>query len=261
MLRDLLGLKEIKKIDIDSKNRIIAHRKILEKRPIIKNIFRELHELFIYLDINYLSGDGKKIELGAGAYPIKETYSDVISTDIVDGDNIDQILDAMNMYLKPNSVRVFFGQNVFHHFPDPKKFFSEIDRVLEVGGGAILLEPYYGLISSLIYPHISATESFDKRQLAWEGEHTGPMKGANQALSYIVFKRDRDKFLNDFPNLEIKYHKTTSNYMRYLLSGGLNFKQLVPNFMERPIQFLEYLLTPFHSFAALHHVIVIKKCK
>ena len=68
-------------------------------------------------------------------------------------------------------------------------------------------------------------------------------------------------FINDFPNLEIKYHKTTSNYMRYLLSGGLNFKQLVPNFMERPIKFLEYLFTPFHSFTALHHVIVIKKCK
>ena len=245
MLRDLLGLKELEKIDVDSKKRINVHRKILETKPIIKNVFQEVHKLFINLDENYLSGDGKKIELGAGAYPIKETYSEVISTDIVDGDNIDQVIDAMNMDLKPNSVRVFFGQNVFHHFSDPKKFFTEIDRVLETGGGAILLEPYYGLISSLIYPHISATEAFDKKQLDWKGNHTGPMKGANQALSYIVFKRDKDKFLNDFPNLEIKYHKTTNNYMRYLLSGGLNFKQLIPNFMERPIQLLEYLLKPF----------------
>ena len=54
MLRDLLGLKELEKIDVDSKKRINVHRKILETKPIIKNVFQEVHKLFINLDENYL---------------------------------------------------------------------------------------------------------------------------------------------------------------------------------------------------------------
>ena len=55
------------------------------------------------------------------------------------------------------------------------------------------------------------------------------MNEAN-ALSFIVFKRDREFFLQEFPKFEIVYEKIYSNYLRYLLSGGLNFRQFVPDF-------------------------------
>jgi hypothetical protein len=51
------------------------------------------------------------------------------------------------------------------------------------------------------------------------------------------------------------------NYLKYLLSGGLNFRQLLPNAFVPALSFIERLLLPFGRLLALHHVVVIKKVK
>jgi hypothetical protein len=50
-----------------------------------------------------------------------------------------------------------------------------------------------------------------------------------------------------------------TNYLRYLLSGGLNFRQLVPDRLLPVIKLLEGALRPARNILALHHVIVIRK--
>jgi hypothetical protein len=85
------------------------------------------------------------------------------------------------------------------------------------------------------------------------------MSGANQALSYIVFVRDRAKLLALHPQLEIVEHRPLNNYLRYLLCGGLNFRSLLPGFTAPLIKGVEWLLTPFNRIFALHHIIVIRK--
>ncbi len=62
-----------------------------------------------------------------------------------------------------------------------------------------------------------------------------------------------------YPNLKIVYQETLGNYLKYLLSGGLNFKQILPDFFTRPIEIAQKLISPFNKWIALHHVIVIKK--
>ena len=74
-----------------------------------------------------------------------------------------------------------------HHFSNPGSFFKELDRVLVKGGGSIILDPYYGWLACKIYPKIFNTEIFDKNTNKWNYENLGPMKGANQALSYVIF--------------------------------------------------------------------------
>ena len=58
--------------------------------------------------------------------------------------------------------------------------------------------------------------------------------------------------------LEIVYQKPLMNYIRYFMSGGLNFTSLVPGFMETPLRLLEFLMIPVAKLFALHYVIVIK---
>jgi hypothetical protein len=96
-------------------------------------------------------------------------------------------------------------------------------------------------------------------QKDWVNESLGFMNGANQALSYIVFIRDKKKFEERYPNLEIVVQKPLNNYMRYVLSGGLNFRQILPSFFSPVIKFLEFIFMPFNSVFALHHIIVIRK--
>jgi len=166
---------------------------------------------------------------------MRESYPDVLATDIVPSENLDLVINAEQMEFADSSVRVLYGQNCFHHFPNPRAFFKEAERVLVSGGGIILLEPYYGPIATFMYKRLFKTEGFDKSFRHWETPATGPMNGANQALSYIVFMRDREIFLRENPSLNIVHHSLVGNYLKYLFSGGLNFKKLCPDFLTKPI--------------------------
>jgi len=150
-------------------------------------------------------------------------------------------------------------KTVFTIFLTPAVFFSELDRVLIPGGGAILLEPYYGVLASFLYPRLFRTEGFDKHVQSWQTSVAGPMCGANQALSYLVFIRDRQLFENRYPRLEVICQHTCNSHWKYLLSGGLNFRQLFPDWTIPAIDMLALLLSPFDQWLALHHIVIIRK--
>lgn len=246
-------------MDVDGENRLELHRKMLEKKRMLREVFTEFHHLFRKLEDKFLTGEGAKVELGAGISPMRDSYPEVLATDIVGAPHLDKVINAEAMDFANNSVKVIYGQNCFHHFPHPDRFFKELDRVLVTGGGAILLEPYYGPFASFLYKRLFRTEGFDKTFLSWETPVAGPMNGANQALSYIVFVRDRELFEKKYPFLEIVHQVTVGNYLKYLLSGGLNFRQILPDSSAGLIGLFEKVLCPLNLWFALHHVVVIRK--
>lgn len=258
-LIDALRDPSIKHLDVDSDDRLAVHRHVLARKRLLRMTFKKFHHIFDRCDRKFFSGSGIRIELGAGIAPIRNTYADVLATDIVAAPGLDRVLDAQNMDVESVSVRALFGQNCFHHFPQPTRFFSEAERVLTPGGGIVLIEPYYGPLATFLYPRLFHTEGYDKNFHSWETPTTGPMIGANQALSYIIFERDRAQFEQMFPKLHIVHQETCGNYLTYLLSGGLNFRQLMPDAGTPLVCGLEWLLSPFNRWLALHHVIVIRK--
>jgi SAM-dependent methyltransferase len=260
MLQRLLALPEIEHLNVDDTKRLEVHSTVLRRKPMLAAVFRECHELMLNLD-DRLFGDtpGLRIELGAGVAPIASTFPEVLATDVVMGPGLDAVLDAQRMDLPDASVRAFYGQNCFHHFPDPLKFFRETERVIAPGGGVLLIEPYYGPLASAAFKRMFASEDFDKTMPGWTTDAIGPMYGANQALSYIVFKRDRSRFERELPNLEVVEMFPLTNYPRYLLSGGLNFRQLVPNWAEPALRALETALMPARPVLALHHLIAFRR--
>lgn len=246
-------------MDVDGKRRLELHRKMLENKPMLREVFTEFHHLFRKLDQQFFTTKGAEIELGAGVSPMRDSYPDVLATDIVPAPHLDKVLNAEAMDLPDNSVRAFYGQNCFHHFPHPDKFLCELERVLATGGGVILLDPYYGPFASYFFKRLTRTEGFDKSYPSWDTPATGPMNGANQALSYIVFVRDLAELERKHPTLKIVHEQRVGNYLKYIVSGGLNFRQLLPNGMTGAINIIEKLLWPFNRWFALHHVIVIRK--
>lgn len=248
----------LKGVDVDSDELVKVHRQIMLEKPMMNQVFKCFYDFCMNTDKKYFSGEGNRIEIGAGVSFFKDVYPEIISTDIKKADNLDKVLNALDMDLPDNSVRAFYGLNCFHHFPEPRKFFSEIERTLAKGGGCVLIEPYYGPVAAKMYKNLFDTEIFDTKQENWESE-SGYMLGANQALSYIIFKRDKAKFEAEFPGLEIINTTVMNNYLRYLISGGLNFRSLLPSFMSPIIKFFETIFIPFNTILGLHYAIIIRK--
>ncbi|MGE3624710.1 MAG: class I SAM-dependent methyltransferase [Bdellovibrionales bacterium] len=260
MLRQWLSEPDVRNISLDSDQRFNAHAAVLRRKRVLREVFKDFHRIFIDLDRRFFgAAPGLRIELGAGIAPVRDTDRAVLATDVVHSAGMDRALDAMSMDLPDRSVRAFYAQNCFHHFPSPARFFGEAQRVLVPGGGIIMIEPYFGPLASLIYPHLHRSEIFDPSMAGWEAPMTGPMGGANQALSHIVFWRDREKFQREFPDLSVVYTDPLNNYVRYILSGGLNFRQLVPDWASLPLAVLERALSPLRRWLAINHVIVIRR--
>jgi SAM-dependent methyltransferase len=258
-LRELLIDPRVASVDVDSVDRIVTHRELLLQKRMIREVFFEIYALLRDAETRYFSaGTGKKIEIGSGSSLLKTVMPEVEMTDLVPYEGLDRVVDAMNMPFEDGSLKTVFGIHCFHHLSDPYRFLSEIERVCSRGGGAILVDPYFGPVASLVFKQLFTNEHFDKSGPAVV-DHSGPMSDANQALSYVVFKREIDTFNRKFPNLELVTMEPIGNYLRYLISGGVNFRQLLPDLSIPALKLMESALWPLRHTLALHHIIVVRK--
>jgi SAM-dependent methyltransferase len=260
-LRKTLVDPRLENFDQDDDKRIQLHNEILSSKKMMKDVFEEFYRLCIATTEKYFCKEGKELEIGSGVSFFKSIRPELITSDIVPASHLDLLLNAQDMVeIEDASLRAIYALNVFHHLEKPREFFNELKRVLKPGGGCILIEPFHGTIARPFYRNLHASEHFNPDQEKWEStEQMGAMSNANQALSYIIFVRDRAVFEEEFPELEIVYSKPIHNYIRYLCSGGLNFRQLLPNFAAPLLKAVETVLKPIAYHTALHYQIVIRK--
>src|SRR5262249_53019128 len=90
-----------------------------------------------------------------------------------------------------------------------------------------IVDQHPGWISTPIYKRMHH-EPFRMNAAEWRFDSTGPLSGANGALTWIVFRRDRARFEKCFPEFEIAGYEPHSP-LRYWLSGGLKSWSLLPD--------------------------------
>ena len=260
-IRQWLHEPNVRNVHVDDDELLSIHRNILCKKILLRSAFGTFYKDMSGACDKYFDGPGVEVELGSGAGFFKKIRPSVITSDIRKDHHIDAEINALEMPFEDNSVRCIYAINVFHHLPNPDLFFNELNRVLSPGGGFILIEPHGGLASAWLHRRLHNDEHFDATSPGWCNEDIGgPLSGANQALADIVFRRDLKRFEALYGNVfEIVYRGYELNALRYLLSGGLNFRQLVPNYMDKPLSFLEKLGSPIAKMWSLHQIIAIRK--
>jgi len=260
-LREWLYEPRVRDVDVDDNALLEIHSGILRKKRLLRSTFETFYRDMIGLCDRLLKVSGTEVELGSGAGFFKSLRPELVTSDIRKGPHIDLALDAQNMSLPDDSVRCIYAINVFHHLPDPDHFFSELCRVLRPGGGCILIEPHGGFGSALLHRHLHSSERFDPDAQSWQtADIGGPLSGANQALAYIVFERDLARFQSRYGEyLEIVHRGYSLNALRYLLSGGLNFRQLFPSAFDPILRGLESVSRPLARYWSFPQVIVIRK--
>jgi hypothetical protein len=115
-----------------------------------------------------------------------------------------------------------------------------------------MIEPWVTRWSRLIYTRLHH-EPFRPEADEWSFPPGGPLSGANGALPYILFQRDRDVFEREFPRWTIERLQPFMP-LRYLVSGGVSMRSLVPGFSFAPIKAVERLLGP--KMAMFAHVVL-----
>jgi SAM-dependent methyltransferase len=181
----------------------------------------------------------------------------LITGDILPSGFIDVCFDARHMPFKPNSLKGIVMLNVFHHIPSAGVFLSDVQRCLKRGGVVIMIEPWITVWSNLIYKlfHYEATDTL---QRGWDFESSGPLSGANQALPWIVFKRDRILFERTFSNLRIDAIRPHTP-LRYLASGGLSHKATAPMSWYAPLVRMENQAQPLRGVFSMFATIILKR--
>lgn len=258
-LRDALREPLVGALDVDSPDFSLAHRRVLMSKPMLRELFESFYRDCRALDEKYFAEtSGARVEIGSGSSFIADVFPDVITSDIKVLPSVKLVLNAEAMPFPDESLRCIYAINVFHHLPDPRAFFREMLRTLQPGGGIILIEPYYGPAARFLFTRLFVSEGFDQHAQSWETPDAGPFSQANQALSYVVFKRDRSTFEREFPELKL-VTDLPHTHLSYLISGGVNFRQLAPDWISPALRYLENALSPLNPVLALQHTIVLRK--
>ena len=130
--------------------------------------------------------------------------------------------------------------NVLHHVSDVRAFFRDAGRAVRPGGAIVMIEPWVTTWSSLAYRRLHH-ESFLVDAPDWIVDGSGPLGGANIALPWIVFERDRLEFERAFPEWRIASIEPLMP-IRYLLSGGVSLRSLAPAWSFGAVKAIERAL-------------------
>jgi len=237
--------------------RLKKYRKIWQRKRILRTIYSDWYKKIIK-DLKR----GKTLELGSGIGNFKVFKPDIISSDVVCCDWLDMCFDAHNIPLSNNSLSNIAMIDLFHHLRDPAVFLNEAYRVLKKKGRLIMIEPFPSFFSMLVYrifhpePFNFDIDYFSKKYSP--GSKKAPWS-ANQAIPFLFFFKQVDKFNHSFSNKFTLVKKEKFSFLLYPLSGGFENNQLIPDCLLSVARIIEKLLYPLRGLLAFRCYVVLEK--
>jgi SAM-dependent methyltransferase len=254
VVRGLLAHPDTKGLSVDNSLTTALRKGIIRKNRFLWRIYDEWYRM---LAQQIPDRSEPVLELGSGAGFLAEYIPRLITTEVFPCAGIDAVTDACHMPLKPGSLRGIVMVDVLHHIPDVRRFFREADRCLTSGGLVAMVEPWRTGWSQWIYRNLHH-EPFEPDTREWAFPSSGPLSGANGALPWIVFERDRNLFEREFPRLRIE-RIWPFMPIRYMVSGGVSMRPLMPEFMFPVWSGLEHCLAPWRNLLAMFALIILRK--
>lgn len=252
MLKAILSHPLTRDLDIDDPRTTQLRRRIIREKSFLRRIYLEWYEMLVAaLPV----GGGEVLEIGSGAGFLSDFIPNLITADILCCPGIKVVLEASNLPFRDDALRAIVMTNVLHHLPHPRRFLLEAARCVQAGGAIIMVEPWVTPWSRLIYTKLHH-ESFHPEALNWEFPRTGPLSGANGAMPWIIFERDRQQFEMEFPAWQIQDIKPIMPF-RYLISGGVSLRTLMPGWTFGIWRKIENALQPWMANLAMFAQIIL----
>lgn len=211
--------------ELDNCNREKDIRARIQSKDVLRRLYREFYSRYAEC-LRTCPENGVSLEIGSGAGFLKSVVPSVVTSDILSYESVDIVMDASMLPFSDNSLTSIFMLNALHHIPNSRLLFCEIERCLKPGGRVLIIDQYHGWLSSLIYKYIHH-EPYAPKSANWNFKTSGPLSGANGALCWIIFYRDRSLFKKLYPSLKIA-SLNPNTPLRYWLSGGLKWWSVLP---------------------------------
>jgi SAM-dependent methyltransferase len=238
-------------LDLDDPGLMPVRHQILKEKKFLRRIYADWYQM---IACSLSRSPGFVLELGSGAGFFKEHTPLIHTSDVFFIPGLSLVLDGQWMPFKDNSLGGLVMVNVFHHLSDIETFLMEATRCVQLGGRMIMVEPWATYWSGFVYTHFHH-EEFDPSSVRWGKSGGGHLSGANGALPWIVFHRDRDRFEHDFPGWQINSIEPFMP-LRYLLSGGISGRSLFPDWTYTVVKWFEGTLSSQNQnigmFALIH---------
>lgn len=256
-LQNLLKEPRLANIEIGSPDWFRLQKEIILSRPLLRHHY-DLWYSKMLADEKTVSpaAPGKILEIGSGGGYLKEVRSSVVTSDVVPG-IADETIDARALPFADHSLRAIFVTNAFHHIPDVEKFLSEADNKLIPGGVLSMIDPAATPFARIFWTYFHP-EPFVPDSPTWTFDSHHHMGSSNQALSWIVFKRDLVRFEKLFPRLKLEKLEYLP-WFSYFVTGGVTRKNIFPTWSVPVIKLFDLFLRPFQPLLSLSWHIQIRK--
>ena len=196
------------------------------------------------------------VEIGAGDGISNQFLPKAFLTDIAFHKNLNAICNAHELPFKSASVDALALKDSLHHLPSVELFLNEAHRVLRIGGRVVVFDPYWGLLAKFVYRFLHQ-EEFNQNAISWNFEANSPWD-SNQALSYLLLRRDRAHFEQLFPFFDICEHKVLIG-PSFLLSGGVSRRTIVSGKFLKILLKLELRQSKWFNSLCFFHVFSLTK--
>lgn len=252
-LRTLLAHPLTRHLDIDDPNTTQIRRQIISQNEFLRRIYQEWYQA---IEAALPEGTEPVLEIGAGPGFMGKYVPALISSEIFPCPQVHLVLNAQQLPFAAGSLRGVVMTNVLHHLPSSRKFFKEATRCVQPKGRLVMIEPWVTGWSKFIYRYFHH-EPFHISDMDWELGEGGNLSNANSALPWIIFERDRGIFEREFNAWQIISIQPGMPF-RYLLSGGVSMRALMPGFTFAGWRGLEKMLSPWMNHLAMFCMIVIE---
>ncbi len=222
-IKRLLAHPHTRDLSIDDPQTTERRRRIIRENRFLWRIYDEWYRS---VSACIPEGPGSVFELGSGGGFLAQYIPGLITSEVFPCSDIQLVLDARRLPFSSGSLKAIAMVDVFHHICDNRAFLNEGARCLRPGGSIVMIEPWVSTWSWPIYTRLH-DEPFEPDAKNWTFSSAGPLSGANGALPWIIFQRDRHRFESEFSDFQIQEVRPFMPF-RYLVSGGVSMRQLMP---------------------------------
>jgi SAM-dependent methyltransferase len=252
MLKDVLTYLLTRGMQIDNSHSPVLHPSIIRQKSFLRRIYEEWYST---ITEHLPQNESPVLELGSGGGFLVDFVPKLITSEILFCRHVEVVLDGSHLPFVNDCLGGIVMTDVLHHLFHPQQFFAEARRCVRAGGTIIMIEPWVTPWSRLVYSKLHH-EPFLPEAPEWSSPVRSPLSGANSALPWIIFERDRAQFERDFPEWQICTIKPFMPF-RYLLAGGVSIRGFMPGWSFALWRNLEKLLQPWMKDLAMFALIVL----